>query len=136
MTYENRYRQFEAEVLDLAAKARANQPQGLQVLEITDLPFVRDTTPEERETGMPARIFWDVTPCSDPISGAATGAYYAELAVEYMSRDKFRPLLAWAALDMARSNGDDRSIQIGFLSRFADFAMKGFTLDQFTTEKV
>lgn len=90
---------------------------------ITDLPFVRDTTPEEQAAGLPPRLFWCVQPTGDYGKDCITGGEYGQQALAYMAKRDFPLLLTWAVLDMMRAGPEHSGIEVGFMSHMAGRAM-------------
>lgn len=90
---------------------------------VLSLPFVRDTSRAEQRAGLPPRLFWNVEPSGDYSADCETGAHYARLALDYMTKDSFSGLLGWAVFDMMRPGPAHSGIEVGFLSVFGRHAM-------------
>ncbi|WP_375554211.1 hypothetical protein [Roseovarius mucosus] len=91
----------------------------------TVLPFVKDATKEEQAAGAPPRSFWQVKPTGDYGSDCATGALYAELALDYMVAANAPQVLQWTVFDMMTLNRRHSGIEVSFMSAFGRIATQG-----------
>lgn len=92
---------------------------------VLSLPFVRDTTAQEQAAGAPPRSFWQVKPTGDYGSDCATGALYAELALDYMVAANAPQVLQWTVFDMMTIGRRHSGIEVGFMSAFGRIATQG-----------
>jgi hypothetical protein len=97
------------------SKVTSEPKENQEVVEITDLPFVK-----KRTGRMDKNCFWDVKPTGDYVKDCQTGATYGALALEFMKKDNFRAWLSWSAGCMPK---DFSGIEVGFLFFFARAAM-------------
>lgn len=85
------------------------------------LPFIKD----QQENRRKPRCFWHVSPHSnDFLLQMEQGELYAIQTLRSMKKENFSPLLGWCVLDMPRY-GQHTGVEIGFLSVFAEMAMRG-----------
>lgn len=103
--------------LSLAATDHHDHP-------VLALPFVRDTTPEERALGADPRTFWSVQPSGNFGRDCALGAEYAAVALDYMVVANAPEILPWAVFDMMRLQRASSGVEVGFLSAFGRSAVK------------
>lgn len=92
---------------------------------VLSLPFVRDTSAQEQAAGAAPRCFWHVMPTGDYGADCATGASYAELALDYMVAANSPQILQWAVFDMMTVNRRHSGIEVGFMSAFGQIATQG-----------
>ena len=88
------------------------------------LPFIRDTSDEERAAGANPRCFWHVAPTGNYGADCATGAEYAALATDYMVAARSPHLLPWVVIDMISMRRPHSGIEVGFLSAFGRLAVQ------------
>lgn len=84
---------------------------------VCDLPFVIDQ-PDGRR-------FWNVNPTGHYANDCATGASFADAAINHMVKTGASHLLGWIVKDMHAAQHRDRGIEIGFLGQVARHAMIG-----------
>lgn len=92
------------------------------------LPFVRDTTAEERASGCAPRLFWSVEPSGHYMKDCATGRHYARLALDYSARSGNSHVLTWAVFEMVSLGREVTGIEVGFLSVYEKAATASFRL--------
>lgn len=86
------------------------------------LPFVCDRDEDELEDGEARRSFWSVQPSGNYGADCETGARYAALALDHMTRAKLPQLLQWAVFDMMSLDRPYCGIEVGFMSAFGRIA--------------
>lgn len=86
------------------------------------LPFVCDRDEDELEDGEARRSFWSVQPSGHYGADCKTGARYASLALDHMTRAKLPQLLQWAVFDMMSLDRTYCGIEVGFMSAFGRVA--------------
>jgi hypothetical protein len=94
------------------------------ITEVTQLPFVRDYTKEEKKTGRIGRNFWSVKPTGDYLTDCETGHEYAAYAYAYMQNGRMN-VLAQIVFDIMQ-HGDaerDKGLIVGFFYSIYSFLM-------------
>lgn len=89
---------------------------------VLTLPFVREASEAERTNGSPPRRFWAVEPTGVYGADCGTGARYAQLALDYMVRERTPYILQWSVFDMMRLGREHSGIEVGFMSTFGRIA--------------
>lgn len=80
------------------------------------LPFVRDSSEEDRVSGANPRSFWVVDPTGHYGTDCSTGSHYAALALDYMVANRSPHLLTWIVSDMMAPPRRRSGVEVGFVS--------------------